>query len=55
MYFSQVVVRPEDRVSHESRRWLLDNVPGASGILVILEDKVGDSFSSLTSFLMFSG
>lgn len=36
----KVVVWPEDRVAE--RQWLLDNFPGAHGILVMLQDKVSN-------------
>ncbi|ETW75756.1 hypothetical protein HETIRDRAFT_422416 [Heterobasidion irregulare TC 32-1] len=36
----EVVVWPEDQIC--DRRWLLDNIHGASGVLVFLTDKVDD-------------
>ena len=37
---SKVVLWPEDRTCE--RAWLLDNVPGATGLIVLLTDKARD-------------
>jgi glyoxylate/hydroxypyruvate reductase len=38
----ELVIWPEDRAC--DRKWLLENIPGATGVIVMLTDKVDSEF-----------